>query len=136
MKTLILYHSYSGHTKKIAEELAESEAAGIAEIKSKKRPAKIKAYTAGIISAIRGKAWPIQPFDLDINDYERLILLSPVWAGNPTPPFNALLEQLPSGKVISIKMVSASGESNCKERLEAVIKEKNGTLESFEDIKA
>ena len=136
MKTLIVYYSYSGHTKKIAEALAESEAAGIAEIRSKKRPIKLKAYTAGIISAIRGKAWPIQPFDLDLAEYERFILLSPVWAGNPPPPVYAMLEQLPPGKVVSIKMVSASGESSCKERLETVIKEKNGSLESFEDIKS
>ena len=136
MKTLIVYYSYSGHTKKIAEELAESEAAGIAEIKSEKRPVKLKAYTAGIISAIRGKAWPIQPFDLDFAEYEKLILLSPVWAGNPAPPFNAMLEKLPPGKVVSIKMVSASGESSCKERLEAAIQKKNSTLDSFEDVKA
>ena len=135
MKTLIMFYSYSGKTKKIAQELAIKESADIAEVKDIKRPFKLKAYTAGIISSIRGKAWPIQKLDKNFADYDHLILLAPVWAGNPPPPINKVLEQLPEGKSISVKMVSASGESDCKARLEATIKAKSCTLESFEDIK-
>ena len=136
MKTLIIYYSYNGHTKKVAEALAAKESADIAEVKSVKRPFKLKAYTAGIFAATRGKAWPIQPLNLDFSIYDRLILLSPVWADNPAPPFNAILAQLPNEKTIAVKMVSASGKSECKGRLEAAIKAKNSTLESFENIKA
>jgi len=63
-------------------------------------------------------------------------LLSPVWADNPPPAFNALLEQLPEGKSVSLRMISASGKSGCKERLETAIKARGCTLESFENIKA
>jgi len=136
MKTLVLYHSYSGNTKTIATELAEKESAEIVEIKNVKRPRKLKAFTAGIVASIRGKAWKIQPLEVDFAEYERLILLSPVWAGNPTPAFNALLELIPEGKSVEIKMVSGSGESECKEKLEAKITGKGSALTSFEDIKA
>jgi len=136
MKTLILYYSYSGHTKAVAGELASKESAKIMEVKDKKRLGKLKAYTAGIIASIRGKAWPIQPIDADFTEYDRLVILAPIWASNAPPAFNALLEQIPSGKTVDIKMVSASGESQCKERIEAIIKGKGSVLESFEDIKA
>ena len=136
MKTLVIYYSYSGHTKAIAENLAAEEATDILEIKDLKRRGKLRAYTAGIFASIKGKTWPIQPLDVNPADYDRLILLAPVWAGNPAPPFNAMLEQLPEGKTVDIKLISGSGESNCKERLETKIKDKGSSLESFEDIKA
>ena len=135
MKTLVIFYSYSGKTKNIAEELAAKESADVAEIKDAKHPGKLKAYIAGIIAAGRGKPWPIQPLAVDFSKYERLILLAPIWANNPPPAFNAMLEQLPEGKTVTLKMVSMSGKSNCMERLETVIKSKGSVLESFEDIK-
>ena len=136
MNTLVIFYSYSGKTKAIAEALAAKESGNIAEIKDVSRPGKLKAYTAGIISSIRGKAWPIQPLDIDFTDYSRIILLSPIWAGNPPPAVNGFLEILPTGKSVVAKMVSMSGESNCKERVEAVIAAKGSIPESYEDIKA
>ena len=136
MKTLVIFYSYSGHTKVIARELAAKEAADIVEIKDVKRPGKIKAYTLGILAVAKGKAWPAMPLSADPAEYDRLILLAPVWANNPPPAVNGFLERLPEGKTVSVKMISASGKSGCKERLEAIIKAKGGELESFEDIKA
>ena len=136
MKTLVIFYSYSGHTKAFAEKLAADESTSIVEIKDIKRPGKLKAYTVGCLAAIRGKAWPIQPLDAVLADYDRLILFAPIWASNPPPAFNAMLELLPKGKIVAVKMVSVSGQSKCKERLDAIIKSKNGTLESFEDVKA
>ena len=136
MNTLVLFYSYSGKTKAIAGELAAKESAVLAEIKDVKRPGMLKAYAAGCFAAMKGKSWPIQPSDVDFAEYNRLILLAPIWANNPPPAFNAILEQLPSGKTVAVKMVSASGKSKCRERLEAFIKNKGSVLESFEDIKA
>ena len=136
MNTLVLFYSYSGKTKAIAEELAAKESAVLSEIKDVKRPGKIKAYTAGIIKAIKGKSWPIEPPNVNLAEYSRLTLLAPIWADNSPPAFNAILEQLPSGKTVVVKMVSASGKSKCGERLDAAIKNRGSVLESFEDIKA
>ena len=136
MKPLIIFYSYSGNTKRIAEALATAESADIAEVTDVNKPGKLKAFTAGCLAAMRGRAWPIQPLTSALTDYERLILLSPVWASNPPPAFNALLEQLPDGKSISVKMVSGSGKSKCKERVKAAIKARGCDLESFEDMKA
>ena len=135
MNKLIIYYSYSGSTRKIAEELARKETADILEIKDHKPLGKLKAYTAGIIASMRGKAWQIKPPDIEISKYDSITMLAPVWANNPPPAFNAIFEYLPSEKSIDIKMISMSGKSNCKERLESVIKIKGSILGSFEDIK-
>jgi len=135
MKTLIIFYSYTGHAKARAEALATAESADSAEIKDVRRPNKLKAYTVGCFAAMRGKSWPIQPLNADMAAYDRLILLSPTWASNPPPAIHALLAQLPEGKTVAVKMVSASGKSGCKERMEATVKAKDCTLESFEDYK-
>jgi len=136
MQTLVIFYSFSGRTKAIAESLAAEESADIVEIKEIRRTVKLKAYTRGIVASIRGKSWPIQQIEADYPAYDRLILLGPIWANNAPPAFNAMLEGLPEGKAVIVKMVSSSGKSDCKERLEAIIKAKGSTLESFEDIKA
>lgn len=136
MKTLVIFYSYTGNAKRLAQELAEKESADIAEIKDVRRPGKLKAYCLGSFSAMRGKPWTIQPLGVDFTAYDRLILFSPIWAGNPPPAVHAFLEGLPEGKAVSVKMVSASGKSDCRERLEAAVKAKDCTLEGFEDMKA
>ena len=136
MKTLIIYYSFSGRTRAIAKELAAKESADIVEIKDVKHLGRLKAYTAGIVASVRGKAWPIQPMGANFALYDRLILLAPIWANNPPPAFNAMLVRLPAGKTVSVKMVSMSGRSNCKDRLEKVIRTKGSIMDSFENIKA
>lgn len=135
MKTLIIYYSYTGHTKEIAEDLASKESADIEEIKEAKRRGKFSAYVGGCFAAIRGKACVIRPIKKDWNAYERIVVLAPIWAGNPAPAANAIWSKLPSGKKISVKMVSGSGKSDCRERIEKLIAAQGCKLESFEDIK-
>ena len=135
MKTLIIFYSYSGNTRTVAMEPGVKGSGDIAEVKDINRPGKLKAYTLGCFAALRGKAWPIRPLDVDLKAYDHLLLLSPVWAGNPPPAVNALLEQIPQGKTVSVKMVSASGSSRCKTRIDGMIKAKGSTLQDFEDIK-
>jgi menaquinone-dependent protoporphyrinogen IX oxidase len=136
MRTLILYYTYSGNTRKIAAGLAATESADIAEIKDLKRPGKLKAYVAGSFAAMKGKAWPIQPLDANLADYDRLILMAPIWAGHPAPAFYSAVGLLPEGKAVVLKMVSASGKSSCQERLEAMVQEKGCQAEGFEDVKS
>ena len=136
MKKLVLFYSYTGNTKALADELAKAEGADIAEIRDTKRPGIPAAYVKGGYAAIKGRGWPIQPLGVDLSAYEHIFLLSPVWGGNPPPAVNAALTDLPTGKTMSVKMVSSSGKSRCREKLEALITGRAGILKSFEDIKA
>ena len=133
---MVIFYSYSGNTKALAQELAAKEHADLAEIKDARRPGVARAYTAGCFAALRGKGWPTQPLQADLGRYGRLALLSPVWAGNAPPAVNAFLEKLPEGKAVAVKMVSSSGGSRCRARLEAAIKAKGCRMDGFEDVKA
>jgi len=135
MRTAIIFYSYTGKVRRLAEKLAAKESANVIEIKDVRRPGGLKAYSAGCFAAIKGKLWPIQHYDAILGAYDHFILCFPIWAGNPPPAFNALLEKLPGGRTVSIKAVSRSGRSSCKERLRAFINAKDGVLANFEDIK-
>jgi flavodoxin len=135
LKTLVLYYSYTGHTENYATAYAAKESADKAEIKDAKRPAKLKAYLVGCFASIRGKSWPIQPLNVDFTQYDRILLLSPIWAGNPPPAVNAAIGQLPEGKTVSVTMVSASGDSKCRDSVEAAIKSRGCTMDDFENVR-
>lgn len=136
MNTVIIFYSYTGNAKQLALKAAETEQADIIEVKDKRRPGTIKAYTVGCFAALRGKGWDIQPIKTDLSAYDKLIIYSPVWAGNPAPAINVILNSLPSGKAVEIRMVSASGGSGCKERIQMLIESKGSKLTGFEDIKS
>jgi len=135
MKTIVVYYSYSGHTRAIAYKLATEESYDIVEIKDEARPGLFKALIKGCPYAMRGKAWPILPLSADLSQYDRLIMISPIWAGNAPPAFNAALEKLPEGKTIAVKLVSSSGKSKSKIKIENAIKAKKGVLESYDNIR-
>jgi len=52
MKTLIIFYSYTGNTKRLAQELATREAADIVEIKDLRRPGILKSYSLGCFAAM------------------------------------------------------------------------------------
>jgi len=136
MKTLVIYYSYSGHTRAIAHKLAVGESADIVEILDEHRPGMLKAFFVGYPASIFGKPWPIKPLKTDFAAYDKLIMLAPIWANNVPPAFNAALNALPKDKTVAVKLISASGKSNCRARLESVIASKGCKLEIIEDIKA
>jgi flavodoxin len=134
MSTLILYYSYTGNTRIKALALAQKESYDIAEIIDKKRPAKVLAYLAGCVRSMRGSATPIKSLGVDLEKYDHIVLMSPVWAGGAPPAVNSALELLPKGKLVTVTMVSAGGKSSCHDRIATVIEQKGSTLESFADV--
>ncbi len=136
MKTMVIYYSYGGNTKRIAETVARKENAGLYEVKEVKKPGLLAAYVGGSFAAMRGKTRPVQPLRGNFKDVDRLIVMGPIWAGKPAPAFNALLEMLPEGKAVDVRMVSGSGQSKAKEQVEAALKAKNCASVSFQDVKA
>jgi multimeric flavodoxin WrbA len=136
MKTLVLYYSYSSHTRQYAEKFAAENNAELLEITDLRRPGKLSAYLKGCPAAIKGKAWEIAPVYPEWPLYEHVVIFSPVWAGNPPPAVNAVLERLPRGKTVSVKMVSAGGSSKCRARIAALLEEKGCTLDELQNIKA
>ena len=94
-KTLVVYFSQSGTTKRVAEQIAETTGATLIEIhRAKKYP---KAYLA-IVAVARGEltahARPqIQETVPDFAEYERIVIGFPNWWGTFPMPILTFAEQ-------------------------------------------
>ncbi len=137
MKTLILYVSYSGNTRRIAEKTAAELGADIEEVREVKRRTKAGMFLHGCPQAMRREASEIQPFEKDPADYESFVLLSPIWAGHPVPAFNAAAARLPKGSSVALQMVSAGGDSKkSAEGTKAMLEQMGLRVTEYVDIKS
>ena len=93
MKPLIVCFSLTGHTRKICGCLAKSLDADYTEIKELSRRSRVSAYTLGVYDALRHKNGNIRPLAADVSHYDRLIVATPVWAGNIPPAVNDFVRE-------------------------------------------
>ena len=133
MKSLIIYYSYHGATKSRAQALAAQLGTDLVEVRDAHRPGMVGAFLR-CPSALGMKRTPIEPLAVDLSAYTHITLMAPVWAGYPAPAINHVLDALPSGAGVAVKLVSASGRSACREKVAAKIAARGCTLESWEDI--
>ena len=136
MSTLVIYYSFTGNTERLAKKFADDESADLVRLKDKTKTGKPKAFLVGCPLAIAGKSWPVQPLKANVFSYDRVVLMAPVWAGNVPPAVNSLWDMLPAGTALEVRLVSGSGKSECRERLEKNLKAKGCRLVGLKDIKA
>ncbi|MDL2236882.1 hypothetical protein LJC56_03495 [Christensenellaceae bacterium OttesenSCG-928-K19] len=136
MKTLLVYYSYSGTTKQIAQEIAQRENTALCEAKEVKRLPGIGSFFVGCPQAIRHKARAIQPLEKNMADYEKIIIMGPIWAGRPAPAVNAIIDALPQGKTVEFRMTSGSGTSKDHEKTTERAVARGCTAEGYLDIKS
>ena len=90
MKTLVVYYSRTGNTKYVAEKIAELLNGVISEITDKKnRKGKLNFLKSGYES-IREKLTEIE-VNKKIDEYDFVIVGSPVWAGKIPPAIRTFL---------------------------------------------
>jgi flavodoxin len=103
MKTLILYYSYGGNTRKIAKMIQHKTGGDIAEIET------VKPYTGNYDAVVEqgdqevksGFMPEIKPLNLDLSDYDTIILGSPVWWYTFAPAMKTFLHDYDlTGKTI------------------------------------
>ena len=94
-KTLVVFHSVSGNTKKVAEAITEALSADVEQIQEvKPRPVDIKARGLGnflnmgrvVFAAMSGRAVPIKDVRHDPADYDLVVIGTPVYAGAAAGP--------------------------------------------------
>jgi len=112
MSELVLYYSFTGNSKLLAEQFAKENGLEACEILAEKKPGKFAAYTAGCFKAIKGEGMPIEAPAADLSDLETAHVFAPIWAGGIAPPMNSALALLPKGTALTMHMVSGSGGSN------------------------
>jgi len=86
MKTLVVYYSRTGTTRKLAETLAGALGADIEEIRERKDRRGPLGFLAALFGSFRRAASPIEPIDRDLRQYELVVVGTPVWAGSMAGP--------------------------------------------------
>lgn len=90
-KKLVCYYSHTGHTQKIAEVIAESVGADVERIiDAKSREGALGYLTAGRDAMFKRQS-RIQPAMKDPSQYNLVILGTPIWAWNLSPPMRTYI---------------------------------------------
>jgi flavodoxin len=94
MKTSIIYHSYSGITRGIAEQVQKACGGDLIEVKPKENYSTLTAYSLGCYRAIKEECDPIEPETIDVSASDLVVIGTPVWAFKATPVTNAAIAAL------------------------------------------
>ena len=93
MKAIIVYYSYSGNTKKVADILAEYLRTGYGvKILRLEALDEKTSFCQQALRALFHKKAKIASVDFDLSSYDLICLGSPVWAFAPAPAMNTYLE--------------------------------------------
>lgn len=94
MKTCIIYHSYSGVTRGIAEKINAACGGDLVEVKPKDNYTTLSAYSVGCYRARKEVCDPVLPEVIDVIPYDLLVIGTPVWAWKATPVINGAIAAL------------------------------------------
>lgn len=133
MKTCIIYHSYSGVTRGIAEKINATCGGDLVEVKPKDNYSTLTAYSVGCIRARKEVCDPIIPDTIDVSLYDLIVIGTPVWAWKATPAINGAIAAL-KGCEGKKAVIFATCGSSAKETLPIMKKalEKRGVRVSGE----
>lgn len=93
MKTLIIYYSHSGNTKKLGDFIAARLSADKTHIEEQHQNAKLFTMLRLIFQVLLNKPSRISPLDLKPAQYDLVILGTPVWMKRLSSPMRALINQ-------------------------------------------
>jgi flavodoxin len=93
MKTLVVYYSRSGNTRKIAEEITNALECDIEEINDKQDRSGALGYMRSVINAIRKTPADLEDIKHDPSDYDLVILGTPIWNRTISTPLRTYLTQ-------------------------------------------
>jgi flavodoxin len=94
-KALIVYHSRSGHTGRVAQALARRLDADLDEIRIVQPLGGIAGYAMCAIEAVAGLTPALRPMHHDPAAYELVVIGTPVWFWNLASPVRSWLEAHP-----------------------------------------
>ncbi len=121
MRSLIIYFSLEGHTRLVAELIAKEVNADLVELQTvKEYPRKgfKKYFWCGKAAVFREKP-ELKTKLPDLNKYDLILIGTPVWAGNCTPPINTLLSKCTIvGKKVALFITNGGGSiSRCTKQI-------------------
>ncbi|WP_052296494.1 flavodoxin family protein [Candidatus Epulonipiscium viviparus] len=126
MKTLVVYYSRKGNTKRVAEAIANELSAELFEIKPLKKYGFFSALFASKSQIKKGVAPPLEDSNVEMNKYNDVIVGTPVWWGSFAPPVRSFLrKQDLSRKPVRIFCTCGGKPGNAIEDLKNFIGDRN-----------
>ncbi len=94
MKTLVVYFSLEGNTEYVANKIKEKIGADLLKLVPKKayHDKGFAKFFWGGKSAVMAEKPELEPYEVNLSEYERIIFGFPVWASNFTPPIRTFVE--------------------------------------------
>ncbi len=124
-KVLIVYYSLSGNTKYIAEVMRESINADLLELKPIKEinsDNSMKYFWGGFQAKMKKKP-KLNPITINPLEYDLLVLGTPVWAWNFSPPMRSFLSLYDlAGKNVALWLCSGGGQGKAMEKFKNALK--------------
>jgi len=135
MKTVIIYYTFGGSTRTEAERLADERDAPAYRVNEKRKRSFFGTVIPGVPMAIKRKASEVEQIDVNLQDYDIIIIGCPIWASHPAPAFNAIVKMLPSGKEVELFFCSSGGDSaaSAEETKELIVKQ-GCTVTAYRDV--
>ena len=117
MKTAIVYYSYSGNTRKVAEVLAQAlKDKSSVELIDLKALDESKSFFSQCRRAVVHTKGKIAQVNLDLSGYDLVCLGTPVWAFGPAPAINTYLEQCSGVQGKDVILFTTYGSGAGRER--------------------
>jgi len=133
-KTLVLYYSYEGNTRKIAEVIAKALSADIEGVKPIKEM-KSKGFGKflwGGSQVVMKKKPELKPLNINPDDYDTIFVGTPVWAFTYTPPVKTILETgILRNKKVAFFYTHEGGAGKTEENAKKVIEQDNTYLGGY-----
>jgi flavodoxin len=116
MKSLVVFYSLDGHTRRVAESIAKASGADIRELRPRKANSKtgfLKYFLGGMHASFGHKEALRDPLP-DLTPYDRVLIGTPVWAGKPAPAVNTFLAGCNLEKKQVLLFACSGGADNAK----------------------
>ena len=123
MKDLIVYYSLEGNTAYVADKIKEKTGADVLRLVPKKvYPDKgFAKFFWGGKSAVMAEKPELEPYEVDLDKYDRVIFGFPVWASTYVPPLRTFItdhaEALKGKRVVAFACQTANGAEKAFEKL-------------------
>ena len=127
MKTAIVYYSMSGNTRMVCEQAAQALSAELICIEPEKAfPDKgFKKFLWGGKCAVFKDKPELLPYLFNADEFDRVVIATPVWASNMTPPIRSFVTEnqnaLKNKRIAVIVCCSGGGAEKAIERIRELI---------------
>ena len=135
MYSLVMYYSLTGRSRYEARRIAKETDSDIYEVHEQRHRSMYNAYLFGPGQA-RGRRFVyIEPIAIDIEEYDKIIIVCPVWGGYPAPAFNNIVSELPPDKEVEIYLTSDSGKAKAQAETILLVERQGVHVTNYQVIK-